>query len=79
MSDKNYPKAWPRFCSKNRDSDSILPEDLVNNFGNISRWSARFRVAKSFKGLDLGDTYSGSDTPQLYSAITTIFLVYSAF
>jgi hypothetical protein len=44
-----------------------------------SRWSARFRLAKSFKALDLGDAYSGSDTPQLYSAITRIFLVYSAF
>ncbi len=29
--------------------------------------------------MDLGDAYSGSDTPQLYSAITRIFLVYSAF
>lgn len=79
MSDNNYPKAWPRFFSKNPESDDVLPEELVNNFAQLSRWSARFRLAKSFKGLDLGDTYSGLDTPQLYSAITRIFLVYSAF
>ncbi|MGB3403324.1 MAG: hypothetical protein WBA77_11595 [Microcoleaceae cyanobacterium] len=79
MSNNNYPKAWSRFFSENRESDSILPEDLVNNFAQLSRWSAWFRLAKSFKGLDLGDTYSGVDTPQLYSAITRIFLVYSAF
>jgi hypothetical protein len=79
ISNNNYPKAWSRFCSKNRELETIFPEELVNNFALLSKWSARFRLAKSFKGLDLGDTYSGVDTPQLYSAITRIFLVYSAF
>lgn len=55
-----------------------MPQEL-SNFAHISRWSARFRLAKSFKALDLGDHYSSSDTPDLYSAITRIFLVYSAF
>ncbi len=55
-----------------------MPKEL-SDFAHLSRWSARFRLAKSFKALDLGDHYSGSDTPDLYSAITRIFLVYSAF
>lgn len=79
MSNSNYPKAWSRFISRNKEADNKLPENLSSNFAQLSRWSARFRLAKSFKGLDLGDHYSGSDTPQLYSAITRIFLVYSAF
>jgi hypothetical protein len=62
-----------------RKPDGETPKELVDNFGQLARWSARFRLAKSFKSLDLGDAYSGSDTPQLYSAITRIFLVYSAF
>lgn len=58
---------------------STAPKDLVDNFSKLARWSARFRLAKSFKALDLGDHYSSLDTPQLYSAITRIFLVYTAF
>jgi hypothetical protein len=79
VSNSNSPKAWSRFISQTRESDNAGREELVGNFGQLSRWSARFRLAKSFKALDLGDAYSGLDTPQLYSAITRIFLVYSAF
>jgi hypothetical protein len=79
MKNSNYPKAWSRFISQGQDLKKTDYEELVGEFGKLSRWSARFRLAKSFKGLDLGDDYSGSDTPQLYSAITRIFLVYSAF
>ncbi len=70
MSNSNYPKAWSRFTSQNRTS---------NNIDKYARWAARFRLAKSFKGLDLGDHYIGQDTPKLYSAISRIFLTYSAF
>lgn len=79
MSNSNYPKAWSRFISQTRDLDNVVPEELVSKFAQLARWSARFRLAKSFKALDVGEHYSGSDTPQLYSAITRIFLVYSAF
>lgn len=79
MSSSNYPKAWSRFTSQSRKSDSLTPQEFDGSFGQLARWSARFRLAKSFKALDLGDAYSGSETPQLYSAITRIFLVYSAF
>ena len=78
MSNNNYPKAWSRFVVQTRESDNVVAEKLISNFAQLARWSARFRLAKSFKALDLGDHYSGSDTPQLYSAITRIFLVYSA-
>jgi hypothetical protein len=70
VSNSNYPKAWSRFTSQNRTS---------NNIAKYARWSARFRLAKSFKGLDLGDHYIGEDTPQRYSAIARIFFAYSAF
>jgi hypothetical protein len=79
VSNKNYPKAWSRFVSQTRELDNAVSQELLSNFAQLSRWSARFRFAKSFKGLDLGEHYSSSDTPQLYSAITRIFLVYSAF
>jgi hypothetical protein len=79
VSNSNSPKAWSRFIAQARKSDGVVPEELVGDFGQLARWSARFRLAKSFKALDLGDSYSGLDTPQLYSAITRIFLVYSAF
>lgn len=49
------------------------------NFGASSRWSARFRLAKSFQSLNVGDAYAGTDTPDMYSAIIRIFLVYSSF
>ena len=79
VSDSNSPKAWSRFISQARKLDDGVYEELVGDFGQLARWSARFRLAKSFKGLDLGNAYSGLDTPQLYSAIIRIFLVYSAF
>lgn len=70
MSNSNYPKAWSRFTSQNHTS---------NDIDKYARWAARFRLAKSFKGLDLGDHYTDQDTPQRYSAIARIFLTYSAF
>ncbi len=73
----NSPKAWQRFTAQFPHKSSKTSE--VDNFGKLAKWSARFRLAKSFKALDLGDAYASSDTPLLYSAITRIFLVYSAF
>ena len=79
MSNSNYPRAWQRFTAQSRPTDGVVPETLGGKFGPLAKWSARFRLAKSFKGLDLGNAYAGSETPQLYAAITRIFLVYSAF
>ena len=78
LSHSNYPKAWGRFISSSRNEDNVMPKEL-SDFAQLSRWSARFRLAKSFEALDLGDHYFGSNTLGLYSAITRIFLVYSAF
>jgi hypothetical protein len=79
MANSNYPMAWPRFISQTRKLEDGTYKEVVGDFSQLAKWSARFRLAKSFKSLNLGDDYSGSDTPQLYSAITRIFLVYSAF
>ncbi|WP_250566035.1 hypothetical protein [Adonisia turfae] len=76
---KNYPQAWSRYVAQTSEPGNILPVELADNFGQLARWSARFRLAKSFKALDLGDGYANADTPQLYSAITRIFFVYSTF
>lgn len=75
----NYPKAWPRFTAHYRHSRHEPCERAIGDFGKLAKWSARFRLAKSFRALDLGDAYAGPDVPQLYSAITRIFLTYSAF
>lgn len=73
----NYPRAWPRFTAHYHHSHDSEPK--IGNFGQLAKWSARFRLAKSFRALDLGDAYANLDTPLLYSAITRIFLTYSAF
>lgn len=78
-SSQNYPIAWHRFESVRRDQSYIAGCGFTGDFGQLSRWAARFRLAKSFQGLDLGNEYTHPDTPQLYSAIVRIFLVYSAF
>lgn len=70
MSIDNYPISWKKFANMSARGDELL--------GKVSKWSARFRLAKSFKSVDLGDDYS-LDTVNLYSAITKIFLTYSAF
>jgi hypothetical protein len=78
-SSQNYPIAWHRFESVRREPSYIAGCGFTGDFGQLSRWAARFRLAKSFQGLDLGNAYTHPDTPQLYSAIVRIFLVYSAF
>jgi hypothetical protein len=70
MSIDNYPMSWEKFANMSVKGDEL--------FGKASKWSARFRLAKSFKSIDLGDDYS-LETVKLYSAITKIFLTYSAF
>ncbi len=85
MTNTNYPKAWSRFIIQSRAlKDEVSLEcdpqikRCIENFGDASRWSDRFRLAKSFQSLNVGDAYAGTDTPDVYSAITRIFLVYSS-
>ncbi len=79
MRNSSYPKAWARYVNQVRTAKATLPEVFFTNRKKLPRWSARFRLAKSFKAMDLGDEYAPSNTPRLYSSITRIFLVYSAF
>lgn len=78
-SNQNTPIAWARFELVRRNQSYITERGFSCNFGELSRWAARFRLAKSFQGLDLGNEYTSTKTPLLYSAIVRIFLVYSAF
>ena len=75
-----YPRSWKEFIEKSRElghNPAVNPSP--SNFSILSQWSARFRLAKSFKGLDLGEAYKTEDTPLGYASIMRIFLVYSAF
>jgi hypothetical protein len=80
MPDTHYPRSWKKFIERSRElkhHPAVNPSS--SNFSTLSQWSARFRFAKSFKGLDLGEAYKTEDTPRSYASITRIFLVYSAF
>jgi hypothetical protein len=80
MSDKNYPTAWPEFIAQSRlYKDNPTIDKFIGDFDTLSRWAARFRLAKSFRGIDVGEAYGSIDTPLMYSAIVRIFLVYSSF
>jgi hypothetical protein len=78
-SNQNTPTAWTRFESVHRKQSYITERGFSCDFAHLSRWAARFRLAKSFQGLDLGNEYTSTKTPIIYSAIVKIFLVYSAF
>ena len=80
MPDTHYPRSWKKFIERSRESRQNPTVNLLtSNFPILSQWSARFRFAKSFKGLDLGEAYKTEDTPLGYASIMRIFLVYSAF
>ena len=81
MAGANYPRSWKIFVERRRELKNhpeVTPSSS-KDFYILSQWSARFRFAKSFKGLDLGESYKTKDTPLSYASITRIFLVYSAF
>lgn len=79
---KCYPRAWAGSEAKLKAKPSSAPQKIGYvgaTFGDLSRWSARFRLAKSFKGIDTGDEYLTMDTPSHYGSIMRMFLVFSAF
>ncbi|URR35284.1 hypothetical protein NBE99_11665 [Thermosynechococcus sp. HN-54] len=45
---------------------------------HLAKWHSRFRLAKSFQGLNLGDSY-GQETTQIYSSLSRVFFAYTAF
>jgi hypothetical protein len=80
MPDTHYPRSWKKFMERSRElKQNTTVNLLTSNFPILSQWSARFRFAKSFKGLDLGEAYKTEDTPLGYVSIMRVFLVYSAF
>ena len=81
MPNTNYPRSWKKFIKRSRDpKDNPAVKSISSkNCPILSQWSARFRFAKSFKGLDLGESYQTKDTPLGYASIIRVFLVYSAF
>ena len=80
MPDTHYPRSWKKFIERSRESRQNPTVNLLtSNFPILSQWSARFRFARSFKGLDLGEAYKTEDTPLGYVSIMRVFLVYSAF
>ena len=80
MPDTHYPRSWKKFIERSRELKQNPTVNLLTlNFPILSQWSARFRFAKSFKGLDLGEAYKTEDTPLGYVSIMRVFLVYSAF
>jgi DNA-binding response OmpR family regulator len=46
MSEKNYPEGWARYVALMNSADQDIPKELAV-------WAARFRAAKSFRGISL--------------------------
>jgi len=74
---KNNLPCWKKFSEYLKYGKSASDFDFKCKDGDISRINARYRLAKSFKGLQL-DNYS-SKTIEAYSSIVKLFLVYSVF
>ena len=73
---KNYPPKWDVFDAHARHAD---PQwfGLFSSTGDVNRFAARYRLAKSFKGIKL-DGYSAG-TEQGYAVLLKVCLTYSAF
>jgi hypothetical protein len=73
---KNLP-CWKRFSKELKKGKSAKDFGFECKDGEISRINARYRLVKSFKGLEL-DGYSQT-TLQKYNSLFKIFLAYSLF
>jgi hypothetical protein len=72
----SYPTNWNSYCGLiGQVGPSVF--DLGDDTGNVNRFGARFRAAKSFRGIEL-EGYS-HDTAQGYSALCRVMFVWSAF
>jgi len=73
---ESYPTGWKVF-----DDHALVPGPdfmgLAPDAGDVNRFGARFRLAKSFRGLNL-EGYS-SNTASGYDALTRVLLTWSAF
>ncbi|WP_460194429.1 hypothetical protein [Thermosynechococcus sp. FA-CM-4201] len=71
------PRAWATFIKLNRVSQGNY-RNLVGDYQHLAKWHARFRLAKSFQGLNLSNSYA-QGTAQIYSSFTRVFFTYTAF
>lgn len=74
---QNMPGGYASFCNLARAGHQAISMGFQGINGDVSRFAARFRVAKSFKGIVL-EGYT-SETISGYSALFRVFLVWSAF
>lgn len=71
-----YPSQWQTFCTWQRaNGDAALPAHF--DLPKLNRFAARYRLAKSFRGLDV-EGYANASTGEAYSSVMLAFLAYSA-
>ena len=73
---KNNLTDWDIYCS-NTPAVPISFYGFSTDIGTINRFNARYRAAKSYKGIKLSD-YS-EQTANGYSSFVKVMFVYSAF
>ena len=72
----SYPSQWQTFCRWHRANGiAALPAHL--DLPKLNRFAARYRLAKSFRGLDV-EGYANASTGDAYSSVMLAFLAYSA-
>ena len=74
---QNMPGGYASFRDLVKSGHQAHSMGFCGSNGDVSRFAARFRVAKSFKGITLAG-YS-SETTRGYDALFRVFLVWSAF
>ncbi len=73
----NMPSGYASFCDLARGGHDARAMGFHGKNGDVSRFAARFRVAKSFEGIAL-EGYT-QETVNGYNALLRVFLVWSAF
>lgn len=75
-SERNFPSGWERF-NNHAQGGGVAAFGFSGSTGDVNRFGARFRVAKSFRSVTL-DGFADSTT-RGYTALVRATLVYSAF
>ena len=74
---QNMPSGYANFCDLTRFGHQAVSMGFHGTNGDVFRFAARFRVAKSFSGIKL--TGYSSETISGYNALFRVFLAWSAF
>lgn len=75
MDPKGFPTAWSTFCGAQKKGEQLF--SFVTPISKVNRFAARFRVAKSLRGIDLEGI--AEETSLGYAALCRVLLVYSTF